>query len=115
MDMQGFIKLIAIIGLLVFGWASCTGELSSEATSQVHEQRLLNLRKRWNTNSDQEQTLRELSSACQHALQEKVRSSTLDVLLADTLSNILLRPDLGLPLYEPHLTGLGPTLSLIHI
>ena len=94
--------------LLVFstGLFGCN---SSESTSHLHESRILSLKKQWEENPTNEQTLHELATACETALANTQREVTLDLLLADTLSNTLLRPDLGLPLFEAHLQLLNET------
>ena len=91
---------------LSFG-TGCSSNCQPEPTSELHETQLKNLVVQWQSNPKQEHLLKDIGDLCAKALQTAKRPRDFDIFLADTVSNILLRPDLGIPLYTPHMMTLS--------
>jgi hypothetical protein len=96
-----------IIFLICCGLASCTGSErlanSPQGNEHAHVSSVQAALKTWQAEPDRSEHLEALGVVCAEAMDANLQSQELDLLLADTLSNILLRPDLGLPLFEPYL------------
>ena len=90
-----------------FGIGSSIG-CQPEATSEQQETELKNLIAQWHAQPRQEHLLNTIADQCEQALEVSNRDRDFDLLLADTVSNILLRPDLGLPLYTQYAMTLSP-------
>lgn len=96
-----------IICLVLSFGTGCSSNCQPEPTSELQETQLKNLVAQWHSNPKQEHLLNQIAELCSEALKIPNRHGEFDIFLADTLSNVLLRPDLGIPLYVAQLEHLS--------
>ncbi len=101
--LKRFCLFICVFPLLY----GCTNTASrpSTQTEQALETQLQEVLTAWRENPSSER-LEALTALCDRELRRS-HASSFELLLADALSNAIMRPDLALPLFQDHLTTLS--------